>query len=439
MSTIAPAPDSKASAQSIVDPPAFEQLEKRVWRLRTLDFTLIGLILATNALLIVAIVGHTSVYSLFVTAILFTLSYFIHLGWTFALLAYPGAKLAALRFTEKVGSFKSGEIYLMVQELLEPHRGKEIPEVYITDGRHDGASVINSLFFNWIKPLNAIYISKHLFNILRPGEIKAVLAHELAHFYRHMQPLNRARFALMALNATLPLYLSLDDGSISLTKALSLWVAFSFAFISILNYWINRASKDFEYLCDLSAARRYGILNIVNGLICVVRMGEIQAKVARILLDRIERDDTLSVEKLSALVDKCEDGLSQTPLSTKDIERVLDEHLATVEGRKLRRKLSKRELKKEKQAIDEIARSLLLNQDFQLLDWKRFDNVNPDGRLNQVEYRQLIEILKDEPEGQLFDLSSDCIPNTKNGSHPTVAQRILFLEESRRKDPSIAL
>ncbi len=299
--------------------------------------------------------------------------------------------------------------------------------------------MLNSLFFNLIKPLNAVYISRRLLSLLRIDEIKAIVAHELAHFYGYIRPLNRARFALMGFNALLPVHLALDQGAIPLRAALLLWIATSFFYMRLLNLWLGRASQDFEYLCDLAAARRCGILNLVNGLLRIVRVSEVQAKIANALVERIRHDDTLSIKSLESLLERCEARLPDRPLSASDIERAIRDVLSQPASKKLRRKLSRSAQAKEEKAIQALCERLLLKREFQLLDWSRFDVGVPDGRVSPAEYPALLEALRSSPDQQLFDLPTDNILFAANGSHPTVAQRILFLEQARQLDPSIPL
>lgn len=419
--------------------PSYQALERRSRRYRQLDFALLSIILAANAYLAFSIATQVSIYALFVSAVLFGLSVAIHLGWTLSLFSQTKVRLEAISPNQKIGRYQAGEIYLIMRELLAPFRGREIPNVYLTGGPHEGAYVLNSLLFNWIKPLNAVYLSTRLLRILRPGELRAILSHELAHFFGYIRPLNRARFALMGLNALVPISLSLDHGHISLWAAFLVWLVFSVFYMRIINAWLSRASQDHEHLCDLAAAKRYGVLSTVNGLLTVVRVSETQIRVVKLMLERIRKDSTLSLAQLEKLVAQCEAKLPDGPLRPREIVRALKETLASPETASLRKRLTKAEQMKEEKSIKEISERLLLDRTFQLISWKSFDRIIPDGRLGRAEYESLIQILRHNPDEQLFDVATDNVPYVAKGSHPTVAQRILFLEQARQEDPSIAL
>ncbi|MDQ8198754.1 M48 family metalloprotease [Pelagicoccus enzymogenes] len=415
------------------------QLQARSRKYARIDFALIALCLAANAILAYLIVRESSLYSVFVSCILFGLSYAIHLSFAHGLFKLPKARLVEFGSTQKIGRYQAGEIYLMMRELLAPHRGKEQPRTYITFQKYDGAFVLNSLLFNFVKPLNAVYISQHLFQILKPGEIKAILAHELAHFYEYIRPLSRVRFALMGFNALFPIYLSLDAGSISFWQAFLIWLAFSLLFNFSVNTWLGRTSRDHEHLCDLSAARRYGVLNIANGLFGVCKTAEIQAQLYKALLQRIRNDNTLSIDQLDELLFRCENELPAKAIGQKDIQRLVSNILASPQSQQIRKPLNAQQQAKEDQLIQKAIDRLLLDRDFKLLDWKRFDFVIPDGRLNHAEYERLVRTLDASPQHQLFNIATDNVRESKSSTHPTVAQRILFLENARLLDPSIPI
>lgn len=422
-----------------MSPPTPQQLHARSRKYSRIDYATIGALLASNCFLLYQITVQSSLYSVFVSGLLLALSAGIHLGFTRGLFKLPKARIVEFNSNQKIGRYRAGKIYLMVRELLAPHQGKEQPKIYITFQKYDGAFVLNSLFFNFIKPLNAVYISQYLFQILKPGEIKAVLAHELAHFYGYIRPLHRVRFAIMGFNALFPIYITLNDGKISFWKALVVWFVFSLVFNRLIRIWLNRTSRDHEYLCDLAAAKRYGILNMVNGLFGVAKTGEIQLQLYKALISRIRKDNTLSLQDLEKLVARCEADLPAKAVGEKDIERLVRKIMGDQEVRELRKRLSKKEQQAEEKQIQAIVDKLLLSHDFNVLDWKRFDYVIPDGRLNPSEYERLVRTLEANPGHQLFDMATDSIEHSQKASHPTIAQRIQFLEHARQLDPSLAL
>lgn len=418
-------------------PRSPQELQSRSQKYTRADYALICLLLLANTALAYYVIRESSIYSVFVSCILLALSYLIHLSFYNGLLKLPKARIVEFGSGQKIGRYRAGEIYLMMRELLAPHKGKEQPKTYITFQKYDGAFVLNSLLFNFIAPLNAVYISQHLFQILKPNEIKAIIAHELAHFYEYIRPLNRVRFALMGFNALLPIYLSLHDGQITFWKAFLIWLVFSGIFNFSLNTWLSRISQDHEHLCDLYAARRYGVLSVANGLFGVCKTAEIQTQLYKALLQRIRNDSTLSIAALDQLVARCERELPNKAIGEKDLSRLVSHILGDTKTHGIRKRLTSKERAKEEKEIQKTVDRLMLDREFKVLDWKRFDYVIPDGRLGHSEYHRLVRTLKSCPEHQLFKIATDNLEQSRNSSHPTVAQRILFLENARQLDPSI--
>lgn len=243
----------------------------------------------------------------------------------------------------------------------------------------------------------------------------------------------------MLFNALLPAYLAVDDGDISLRAAFFMWFLFSAFYMRILAWWMIKHSRSHEFLCDLSAARRYGILNVINGLLGVVKTAEIQYHLYTTLLNRIRKDDTLSIEHLQNLLAQCEAKLPDRAVTKNELLNILREVLNSDATDELRDQLSREAQKKEEEKIRELLDKLLANHEFDLIDWNDFDTEVKDGRISRNEYGKLIATLIDDPDQQLFDLPSDNKILVQEGTHPTVRDRILFLEKCKRSDPTLRL
>jgi len=375
-------------------------------------------------------------------ALLFMLlSSLAHLGGVVAIMRLPGRRVKHLRLPERVGAYTAADIQRMVAELLAPHqrRRRELPAIYITESADGNAFVVNSLLFNFIKPLNAIYISRRLFTILRPAEIKAILAHELGHFYGHMRPLNRNRSALMLLNALLPLQLGATVSTLSFGVLVASWYATSFVLSVPLGRWLGRHSRTFEFLSDLHAARRYGILPLVNGLLGIIKTAELEYLLHKRLLQILRADTTLTLAHLPDLLDQLNRALPAGPAGAADIDRALEQVLRSERTRRLRRQETPSQTAEETQKIDTLVEQFLMNRTFDLVDWSTWDNHTPDGRVDEAEYPRLIEALTAASDRQLFAIPQDNDAIAAHGTHPSTRERILFLEKCRRSDPSLTL
>lgn len=419
--------------------PSLRRVRAAVRRERALDYSIIAGLVVTDVYLVWAVLTQGSWRSLLYALILLLLSTAIHLFGFLQLYTSPRRPLRHMKPTDRVGRYNGSEITSMVHELLRPHKGKEEPNIYITEPKYDGAYVVNSLFFNVIKPLNAVFLSRHLLQILRPNEIKAILAHELAHFYGYIGPLSRARFACMICNALLPAYLMLLGGQTSFVELFFLWIATSAVFIRCLGLLLDRQSRCHEYLADLSAARRYGILSVVNGLFAVMKTFEAQHHIQAELADAIAKDRQLAVSDLPELFAQIDARLPNRAISVRDLRKRVAEALRSPEADALRKPRNAKELKAKREELKRLSEEFLLNKTFQLVNWDSFDNVIPDGRVNHSEYPRLIATLVREPERQLFDVPTDNAPFVAKASHPTLRERILFLENCRQDDPSLSL
>jgi Zn-dependent protease with chaperone function len=134
------------------------------------------------------------------------------------------------------------------------------------------AFVINIYLLNFISPANAVYITKKSFNCLTREEIKALLFHEMGHFNKYIYDENKI------LKSGLFLFLIMPFAFTVLVHGFLFKVGFVLLAITIIVViWSKlRNSKDYdnhvlEYLSDLYAAEKEGLLNTVNMLITLAK------------------------------------------------------------------------------------------------------------------------------------------------------------------------
>src|SRR5690606_37831679 len=147
-------------------------------------------------------------------------------------------------------------------------------------------------------------------------------------------------------------------GETSFLNVLFFWIAFSGLFIRCLSVLLNRQSRTHEYLSDLSAARRFGILNMINGLFAVVKTFEAQHHLYAILIKEVGKDGELSADDLPALFQLIDDRIPNEPLSIDQLKCAVDDVLASPEVAKLRKPLSAKQLKTKETNLKQFIESL---------------------------------------------------------------------------------
>jgi Zn-dependent protease with chaperone function len=420
--------------------PVRAELERTARSARNRGRATIALLLLVDVWLAWAFVTRATAATLVTAGILLALSLVAHVAWLVPFLGAPRTRLDRLGPSERVGRWSAGEVLRMMVELLQPHRDREQPNVYLTEGRYDGAYVVNSLFFDFIRPLNAVFVSRHLFRILRPIEIKAVLAHELAHFHRHIPLVSRTQMPVVLLHTLAPVVLLDVARPGGLHGALLLWFGMLYVANRLRAAHVRRHSRTLEYLCDLQAAQRFGVLAVINGLLGIAKTAEVALVVHYRLVEEIRRDDTLGLHHLPQLLRRIEDLLPDRPTTREQLETAIRTVLDSPETRTLRARQSDRSRRDEARAVERLTETLLANKKWDLVDWAGFDNVEPDGRVDAAEYPLLIDALKTHAGRQLFALPTDDAAAMATGTHPTMRERILFLETCRleaARDPKL--
>jgi len=169
---------------------------------------------------------------------------------------------------------------------------------------------------------------------------------------------------------------------------------------------------------------------MVNALVSMLKYTEFEQYTMKQVVDRIKSDSHLSISQLPVILDLIYKRLPDKPFSKKELNSIIKETFKTEEFRQKRSKLSKFKLIQEKNAIKDFTNSVMLNKKFEIIDWNLFDFIKKDMRISPAEYPSLIKALLENPEQQLFNIPSDNLDQTKKGSHPTLRERILFLEKS---------
>ena len=419
-------------SESPLQIPKFDQLEARFKRLLVFESALLWILVGLSVSMLYYLVVYQSTRLLLLPLLIFFVNLFLYGGWFYLDLFWQKKQRAKrLNPNDKVGEYTGEEIRAMVEELFEPHRGKELPAIYITERSDSFAHVVDSLWFNFLKPLNAVYLSKDLFYYLKRGEILSTLSHELAHFYHYMYPISRTKIILPIFLSLAPVFIVASIGIFSAHLLFLIWMLLQWSLFWALGKRDRAMSQTMEFLCDHHAAKRFGVLNSINDLLMMSRVNEAYNLMQRHLLLKIKKDPRLSIKDFSKIFDKVEETLPEGPFSTWKMKAVIAEVLASEEFRKKSKKLRKKQLKEEAEGIAAAMDSLVFRTHYRLLPWENFDLGGRDGRIDAQEYPLLIRAIKEDPQAQLFATYADDLEAMAEASHPALRERILFLDSCK--------
>jgi Zn-dependent protease with chaperone function len=327
---------------------------------------------------------------------------------------------------DTIGNYKVVEIREIVDSVFANFKGKEIPKVYIIDEPTGGPMVIDTYVFNFLGPLNAIYIPRHVFGVYKPNELKAIIAHELGHFYHYMYPIQRFPYPFYLLATLVPL---ITFPLVNIWVAIAILVVFSFLFHPLLYKAFNHKSKRMEYLCDLFAAKLFGKLNIINGLIVTCKYSELVELTQKKVLKNIKVDDTLSVENYGDIFDQILRVMPKQPSSRDELDSVITEVISNFDHKSYKTKLSKTAIKKEHALISVMLTDPFYSKKREVLDWSTFDFIKRNHRIEPGEYTALIQTILDK-KSYLIDSVTDEDDDELSSTHPSIRSRILCLDKN---------
>jgi len=329
-----------------------------------------------------------------------------------------------------LGRYKRKEVKALVRDLLRPFRDREQPNVYVRLFNEPGAECVDQLLFNFLRPLNAIHITSALFHLMRPDELRAVLAHELGHFYRYMHVLRRGDFFVFLLMGLSVAEVGFWIGAESFNASLLWGLPVYFGVVTAFGFSVMHLSKAQEYLSDLFGARQTSKLSMVNALLQLGKGLEVSERIFEKTLRRIAADERFPISALSNAVRIVDRALPTRLLSVGEEEPFLEQAFSSEEMEGLRRDLGGQEQKDRKEKLKKLLDHYKNKPGYKILDWSLFDFDVRDLRVNEKEYPHLIRSLIDEPEKQLVNLTFDNVKDAKDDAHPTLRQRILFLEKN---------
>lgn len=309
---------------------------------------------------------------------------------------------------------------------------EEIPSIYIIKDSGPNAFAINSLILNSFKNLNSISISRELFKFLSINELRSVIAHEIAHFKKYI-PITIRIPSISFLFGILGSYI-LTAILIPIIGNYDFFIYLT-CFLLIRYIWSrpsNLFKQDIEFLSDLYAAEKYGKLHMVNALIKIYQLDNmdmiLNQEISKYIING-NHLQTKDLEKLNkAIKRKLNKKIHDEDLMLKQIKS----HLKKMKHKK-KKKLPKETIEKRDQTLNKYLKSMSLMNNYKTICWNEVDHNIKDGRIDAVEYEGLIETLVNNPELQLFRTIADNIQKMKFESHPTLRERILFMDHNCSK------
>ncbi|MGD8395882.1 MAG: PrsW family glutamic-type intramembrane protease [Candidatus Eiseniibacteriota bacterium] len=278
--------------------------------------------------------------------------------------------------------------------------------------------------------------------LLEDGELAASVAQRLALHHRlgRLPVLGWAAPIIVTMTVAL---LAIQAGGLIAFIALLLWPALLVPFRLLETRLLDRVIIGAVHLADLDAARVAGLLPLVNAML------KLGARADRQLVIEAHARDLAGILEL-------EPETLETLAAASDRPSVLDDttlgHLSRQAGREAVRSLDADDdgsgdgaatgrggagppPPPDHDAAGDGDRQATLRARVRRIDWRRFDSIVRDGRLDRVELGALIDALRDAPERPLF--ASGAFPE---GAHstPTIRDRLLFVAAHTAAPPSPA-
>jgi Zn-dependent protease with chaperone function len=162
-------------------------------------------------------------------------------------------------------SLRPETVSSLIESVGERLGAKERPNIYIALEKDANAWSANSMLFNFIPRYNAVFLNSFLFQVLSPKEQRAILVHELAHFFRYIGPLGRNLWlgVVTAIAASISVLTWEPDLTNPVGALMVVWWAplpFQWAF-GIL---ASTGQRDLEYASDAVAAEVVGAEAMAN-------------------------------------------------------------------------------------------------------------------------------------------------------------------------------
>ncbi len=341
---------------------------------------------------------------------------------------------------DECGGHDPRELAAVFCRLRDSFQGREDPALYVLprEERSVNAFAINALLLgNLFRSLNAVYLTRPLLGLLNRREIEAILAHELAHFYGATYLINRIDgllvfcIAVFALAAVKPM--TFDESVRGVFLAYGLASGVSWLVGKAITAISDRHKYIHEFLSDYRAAQRVGHLPMINALLKMDLRQELLEEVLYRVLTRAKDHPTWDVD---AIMERVSDKLPERSVNIAEVEDTVEEILAEVQANPPY--LENRE-EKVVETLREVMQNLIDELDRlregKQIPWTAFDNLVPDGELDERELTHYVRALLDSPDARVSRSVSEVEGEIEGkvmklpDSHPRTRRRILFLAQ----------
>ncbi|MFV2014452.1 MAG: M48 family metallopeptidase, partial [Candidatus Heimdallarchaeota archaeon] len=337
----------------------------------------------------------------------------------------------------------------LVNQLIDESGIKSIKKVFMSDQDIPNAFTLRVLPIPFIGQ-DWIIINKNLVEILKPQEVKAVIAHEVGHAARYDSWLNTfisvPKWIIIfgwSIVFFRMMFIIFSEGlaGFSIFRLFAIFIFFVLIRLSliIVQSLSDMFRRNSELLADHYGAELVGSEILVNALIKIARRAEVVNTIHKDLKWLIQQTDQihptmylkniinsiptfeLGTEKVRKEVIenyvsyKLQDtfrGL-QIPISTSDLNTMVEEACNN-----LNNVIVNQELLKSKETP------------FSIFDWEKID-LNQNGYLEKNEISLLVDKLK---QTKLVKYDPKTVDNIgiviESPSHPHINQRIIFLNDS---------
>ncbi len=332
--------------------------------------------------------------------------------------------------SNKIGKYKKSEIIKLFKTVCEPiiSNNEERPALYIVDSKKPVAFTVNSLFINFTKRFNALYISENYFNYLTKEELQSLFAHKIAHFRYYFDIFQKEHFnknIFLALVPVMMIALSTTDDIWELIPALLFLVITLYTFLSKT---IFRSYTETDFLSDYYAAVKYGKLPFINMLLSSGRMIEIEAYVKEKLVEKLLEREDVNTSAFEHFYNDIIKSIPVTSMDKKTISREVDKFFRSKKIKSYDYKMPPMDIQSR---LDSFLESIPnFENRRERIQWKKFEIEKQDFRISEKEYPFLIKALLDNPRKSLFPFSSKNLKELFNDKHPAVEKRILFIHKN---------